>query len=25
VRIDDYRGRGEALDAAGVAGDVGWR
>jgi hypothetical protein len=25
VRIDDYRGRNEALDAAGVAGDVGWR
>ncbi len=25
VRIDDYRGRSEALDAAGVAGDVGWR
>ena len=25
VRIDDYRGRGEALEAAGVAGDVGWR
>jgi hypothetical protein len=24
VRIDDYRGRSEALDAAGV-GDVGWR
>ena len=25
VRIDDYRGRSEALGAAGVAGDVGWR
>ena len=25
VRIDDYRGRSEALAAAGVAGDVGWR
>jgi ketosteroid isomerase-like protein len=25
VRIDDYRGRGEALEAAGVAEDVGWR
>ena len=25
VRIDDYRGRSEALDAADVAGDVGWR
>jgi len=25
VRIDDYRGRCEALMAAGVAGDVGWR
>ena len=25
VRIDDYRGRGEALAAAGVAADAGWR
>jgi ketosteroid isomerase-like protein len=25
VRIDDYRGRAEALSAAGVAGDAGWR
>jgi hypothetical protein len=25
VRIDDYRGRTEALTAAGVAEDVGWR
>jgi hypothetical protein len=25
VRIDHYRSRGEALEAAGVAGDVGWR
>ena len=25
VRIDDYRGRGEALTAAGVADDVDWR
>ncbi len=25
VRIADYRGRSEALEAAGVAGDVGWR
>jgi hypothetical protein len=25
MRIEDYRGRSEALDAAGVAGDLGWR
>ncbi len=25
VRIDDYRGRREALTAAGVAEDVDWR
>jgi len=25
VRIDDYRRRGEALAAAGVAADVGWK
>src|ERR687898_726737 len=25
VRIDDYRGRSEALAAAGVAADAGWR
>ena len=25
VRIDDYRRRGEALTAAGVEGDAGWR
>ena len=25
MRIDDYRGRTEALAAAGVAEDVGWR
>jgi hypothetical protein len=25
VRIDDYRGRSEALAAAGVADDAGWR
>jgi ketosteroid isomerase-like protein len=25
VRIDDYRGRSEALEAAGVDEDVGWR
>jgi ketosteroid isomerase-like protein len=25
VRIDDYRRRGEALAAAGVAGEAGWR
>ena len=25
VRIDDYRGRSEALTAAGVAGDADWR
>jgi len=25
VRIDDYRGRSEALEAAGVAEDAGWR
>ena len=25
VRIDDHRGRSEALEAAGVAGDVDWR
>jgi hypothetical protein len=25
VRIDDYRGRNEALAAAGVADDAGWR
>jgi hypothetical protein len=25
VRIDDYRGRSEALAAAGVAVDAGWR
>ena len=25
VRIDDYRGRSEAFEAAGVAEDVGWR
>ncbi len=25
VRIDDYRGRSEALAAAGVAENVGWR
>jgi len=25
VRVDDDRGRNEALAAAGVAEDVGWR
>jgi len=25
VRIDDYRGRTEALAAAGVAAELGWR
>jgi len=25
VRIDDYRHRTEALSAAGIAGDAGWR
>jgi hypothetical protein len=25
VRIDDYRGRREALAAAGIAEDMGWR
>ena len=25
VRIDDYRGRSEALAAAGIGADVGWR
>jgi hypothetical protein len=25
ARIDDYRRRSEALAAAGIAGDAGWR
>jgi ketosteroid isomerase-like protein len=25
IRIDDYRGRSEALAAAGIAANVGWR